>query len=104
KVTPREKVGKGLDVGRANDIATERADHGRSYRISIAEYERLYAAIKVWVGYRDDTLPVIIARRIEPRQLKTPKQRLFLAHLIVHFRSEEHTSELQSPDHLVCRL
>src|SRR5947208_4311560 len=24
--------------------------------------------------------------------------------LLIHFRSEEHTSELQSPDHLVCRL
>src|SRR5258708_10402893 len=24
--------------------------------------------------------------------------------LLVHRRSEEHTSELQSPDHLVCRL
>src|SRR5947208_13471010 len=24
--------------------------------------------------------------------------------LLVHPRSEEHTSELQSPDHLVCRL
>src|SRR5947208_16494578 len=24
--------------------------------------------------------------------------------LAVHLRSEEHTSELQSPDHLVCRL
>ena len=23
---------------------------------------------------------------------------------IVYYRSEEHTSELQSPDHLVCRL
>src|SRR5207244_8275836 len=23
---------------------------------------------------------------------------------VVHLRSEEHTSELQSPDHLVCRL
>src|SRR5258708_26036343 len=26
------------------------------------------------------------------------------AHLIRAYRSEEHTSELQSPDHLVCRL
>src|SRR5438552_6992518 len=26
------------------------------------------------------------------------------AAISVHFRSEEHTSELQSPDHLVCRL
>src|SRR5438552_9011471 len=25
-------------------------------------------------------------------------------HLAVEWRSEEHTSELQSPDHLVCRL
>src|SRR5947208_9028661 len=25
-------------------------------------------------------------------------------HLELHLRSEEHTSELQSPDHLVCRL
>src|SRR5258708_27635947 len=24
--------------------------------------------------------------------------------IIVHLRSEEHTSELQSPDHIVCRL
>src|SRR5258708_32020872 len=24
--------------------------------------------------------------------------------ILHHFRSEEHTSELQSPDHLVCRL
>src|SRR5258708_33563232 len=26
------------------------------------------------------------------------------AHSVAQFRSEEHTSELQSPDHLVCRL
>src|SRR5258708_16923982 len=27
-----------------------------------------------------------------------------MRHLRVQYRSEEHTSELQSPDHLVCRL
>src|SRR5258708_26484411 len=27
-----------------------------------------------------------------------------LLYLSAYFRSEEHTSELQSPDHLVCRL
>src|SRR5258708_29915113 len=32
-----------------------------------------------------------------------PRARLFLRKIIV-CRSEEHTSELQSPDHLVCRL
>src|SRR5207244_13095410 len=30
--------------------------------------------------------------------------RLGLAYLVTPKRSEEHTSELQSPDHLVCRL
>src|SRR5258708_31878663 len=29
---------------------------------------------------------------------------LWQHHMVVHRRSEEHTSELQSPDHLVCRL
>src|SRR5947208_12658156 len=35
-----------------------------------------------------------------PRTTKTKSKRLFSQML----RSEEHTSELQSPDHLVCRL
>src|SRR5947208_12203769 len=34
---------------------------------------------------------------------RTPP-RLRLRHCRPHHRSEEHTSELQSPDHLVCRL
>src|SRR5258708_28500682 len=34
----------------------------------------------------------------EPNPFANPPQRMDLA------RSEEHTSELQSPDHLVCRL
>src|SRR5258708_11309467 len=29
---------------------------------------------------------------------------LFIEHSVRELRSEEHTSELQSPDHLVCRL
>src|SRR5258708_30158151 len=33
-----------------------------------------------------------------------PKQFVLPARLATLFRSEEHTSELQSPDHLVCRL
>src|SRR5438552_19214663 len=32
------------------------------------------------------------------------KARALLSHLLRPLRSEEHTSELQSPDHLVCRL
>src|SRR5258708_26116865 len=34
----------------------------------------------------------------------TAKEPLSSAHSSSAFRSEEHTSELQSPDHLVCRL
>src|SRR5207244_11131920 len=29
---------------------------------------------------------------------------IYVPYIIYHLRSEEHTSELQSPDHLVCRL
>src|SRR5258708_38984726 len=41
---------------------------------------------------------------------KIPRRRLSNRHcsglrsFVLFFRSEEHTSELQSPDHLVCRL
>src|SRR5207244_6698955 len=44
----------------------------------------------------DDDLPTV---EIDAAQL----QRV-LANLLENARSEEHTSELQSPDHLVCRL
>src|SRR5258708_33565560 len=51
-------------------------------------------------------LAVALARQ-KPSQLRYPADRLM--HAWSHFgsfglRSEEHTSELQSPDHLVCRL
>src|SRR5438552_10813180 len=36
--------------------------------------------------------------------LPDPGRPMRAAMLSVHTRSEEHTSELQSPDHLVCRL
>src|SRR5690348_18004956 len=38
----------------------------------------------------------------DPSPLHTPP--LLLADAVVRLRSEEHTSELQSPVHLVCRL
>src|SRR5438552_13852648 len=51
-------------------------------------------------------------RSVEPRVRKPPhretRQMAFLTRNVsgreVLLRSEEHTSELQSPDHLVCRL
>src|SRR5258708_26424729 len=50
------------------------------------------------------------AGRVGPLVLKVCHERLEDVHPLVvgtqprHRRSEEHTSELQSPDHLVCRL
>src|SRR5258708_30142295 len=46
------------------------------------------------------------ARRPRARGIR-PAHRAAAGHLApagLHLRSEEHTSELQSPDHLVCRL
>src|SRR5258708_10932430 len=44
-------------------------------------------------------------RRYRPRgRQSTPRCRSLLHRLTAAWRSEEHTSELQSPDHLVCRL
>src|SRR5258708_11586535 len=47
-----------------------------------------------------DALGQFIAQTIEPGRAFE----IALAHLAQVSRSEEHTSELQSPDHLVCRL
>src|SRR5438552_5550618 len=52
--------------------------------------------------------PLLAARRRRRQSYRDLRARKVLA--VVHFlyfrrkRSEEHTSELQSPDHLVCRL
>src|SRR5690348_17584506 len=41
---------------------------------------------------------------LNPFFLLTMKPTLYVANVAEHGRSEEHTSELQSPVHLVCRL
>src|SRR5258708_24510711 len=44
-------------------------------------------------------------RSVQARELVAAAQRHAVLHAAhAHGRSEEHTSELQSPDHLVCRL
>src|SRR5258708_26607378 len=73
------------------------------------EVQKAYDALKV--KYQDD--PVSLQReelRVD-REFAAPIPRPPLKSLIDHIehvarvaRSEEHTSELQSPDHLVCRL
>src|SRR5258708_22779588 len=48
------------------------------------------------------TLQILFA--LSPKSRQQSKCRLRSKHLAADARSEEHTSELQSPDHLVCRL
>src|SRR3989442_1794354 len=66
---------------------------------SLGEHRRERAAVRI-----PARAPVAIHRQAEPDRID------FLAHLIpdgnedVAGRSEEHTSELQSRPHLVCRL
>src|SRR5947208_12872525 len=38
------------------------------------------------------------------KSVVVPQMAVSSRHLGLYYRSEEHTSELQSPDHLVCRL
>src|SRR5258708_15705185 len=53
---------------------------------------------------------LLVARSAMPRSSRTTSElanglvSLRMAPVFCQFRSEEHTSELQSPDHLVCRL
>src|SRR5690625_6317611 len=52
----------------------------------------------VWVGYRNKSLIVIFAMLIGAFTYN------FMHGVFISLRSEEHTSELQSRGHLVCRL
>src|SRR5438552_10146785 len=54
-------------------------------------------------GRRETTSSGIAAARLEDAALRRLSRRDLRRGRRVH-RSEEHTSELQSPDHLVCRL
>src|SRR5947208_5829205 len=67
---------------------------------SVTEPERVRSM--VWISPPLTTTPSLPAKetlRLLPFQLSVP-----LPEKTYWLRSEEHTSELQSPDHLVCRL
>src|SRR5258708_29855675 len=69
----------------------------RPPRSTLFPYTTLFRSLEqVTPGAHQGELGVIPARR------EGPHQRLHGLRLPV--RSEEHTSELQSPDHIVCRL
>src|SRR5258708_11825964 len=55
--------------------------------------------------FRSDILWETIRNKFLSRKQHANSNRQYLNDGLIHFtRSEEHTSELQSPDHLVCRL
>src|SRR5215216_7867580 len=60
------------------------------------------ATTEIYTLSLHDALPI---RREQGRVFFAPRvERAMAPALHHHGRSEEHTSELQSPDHLVCRL
>src|SRR5207244_9204209 len=64
----------------AGAIARAVTDGGRPILILVPAPERFADELRLWLSGRPAT------------------------HVFAEVRSEEHTSELQSPDHLVCRL
>src|SRR5258708_10474785 len=50
------------------------------------------------------TLPLIQQFDNSTAAMQFVEKALWIERFNIYYRSEEHTSELQSPDHLVCRL
>src|SRR5947208_6750830 len=76
----------------------------RPPRSTLFPYTTLFRSGK-WIKHASG-YPVWIIRLVRP-ELVSYEVRETNVHLVAHQlrpRSEEHTSELQSPDHLVCRL
>src|SRR5256885_17205593 len=71
----------------------------RPPRSTLFPYTTLFRSLEVAVRPVDRAQAVGAARRHHPRQRGVP-----LVARVVGIRSEEHTSELQSPCNLVCRL
>src|SRR5258708_16456413 len=65
------------------------------------------ATTEIYTLSLHDALPILLVddlERLLQQQCAGEGDLVLLAGLVVLERSEEHTSELQSPDHLVCRL
>src|SRR5438552_10245652 len=74
----------------------------RPQRSTLFPYTTLFRSWCTTALTRSATRPARAART-GARRSSRPLLRLFWAAILAP-RSEEHTSELQSPDHLVCRL
>src|SRR3990170_8524831 len=55
------------------------------------------ATTEIYTLSLHDALPILRGKHAGDHRVERPRHAF-------HARSEEHTSELQSPDHLVCRL
>src|SRR5258708_31089038 len=87
----------------------------RPPRSTLFPYTTLFRSIQTkWMRRERNTIQdtveeavfrVIQENKLRPEGLglREPTRRL-ITRLVAKIRSEEHTSELQSPDHLVCRL
>src|SRR5258708_25145293 len=62
------------------------------------------ATTEIYTLSLHDALPIFQFSSIFTQLLHPRRWRGCKAVSLPHYRSEEHTSELQSPDHLVCRL
>src|SRR5258708_12890390 len=76
----------------------------RPPRSTLFPYTTLFRSLGIrYVGKGASDLIAQETKSIE-KLLQITKDELLSVHGIGEKRSEEHTSELQSPDHLVCRL
>src|SRR5258708_20665859 len=80
----------------------------RPPRSTLFPYTTLFRSKQKYPGYRRDVPHRRSAKagldrqRLSANQMQTNRGGIVSARFVC--RSEEHTSELQSPDHLVCRL
>src|SRR2546429_4174598 len=85
----------GHDVTKFRDVAHVNAPHSRIKRESPA-----HGSVSLFLRSKNADKVLIVERRDNERMIR--KTGFF--HYPVNLRSEEHTSELQSRLHLVCRL
>src|SRR5258708_23873439 len=64
----------------------------------------IYSLLWFFQGGFQSCQEVRLVARQPARELPAASQLDYLYEKVIPARSEEHTSELQSPDHLVCRL
>src|SRR2546426_5224886 len=79
----------------------------RPPRSTLFPYTTLFRSLDELAELRDDSVALVTGLRRDDlrRAGEHPKVgRLCVADLLQEWRSEEHTSELQSPCNLVCRL